>query len=116
MAVADAGTGVTVALFCAAILTIPLSFLMLNLYSRAVLAGMRQHGAVNDPVPPPLLPIDDAGPPDDSLDVDVIESGSRSELGAVARRIFRRATRGPKVSAMIYSLAGLGHAIVATGV
>src|SRR5438128_1788822 len=63
-----AGTGVMLSLFLSAIMTVPLSVLILILYNRAVSSGMRLHGSVDDPVESPLPPLDGAEQPDDVLE------------------------------------------------
>ena len=115
---------VTFVLVMAATLTVPISLGLLWLYNRAVLAGMRRHGGVDEPVDGrpdeirEVAPLGDGppgdGPPGDALSLTIIGSGATIDLPPAARAIFARAAHGARMSVLVYAAAGLAYALSAT--
>jgi hypothetical protein len=101
----------------AAVLTVPVSLALLWLYRRAVRDAMRRPAGVPSPPAPPPPAVALVSPPAAPLVIETIEQRAPSVgpgLVESAGPALRPAQRGPWVTALVYGVAGIGHAAVTT--
>lgn len=107
---------VTLVLLVAVILTAPLSFCLLWLYNRAMLSEMRRHGLLDAPAANRTLH-DLAGyTSSGALELEIVDAGTQLGASPEALPIYRRAARGAWLTAAVYTVGGVAHALVATAV
>ncbi len=115
-----------IVLLASVALTVPISILLRWLYIRSIKKSMfgysqtppahdgeqasNRHATAQKTAPPP-------SPPSSPLRIEIVESDALlpPRSGNVAS-LFRRATQTPRRAAIIYALAGLTHAVIATAI
>ena len=95
----------------AAVLSLPVCFILLRLYRRSVLAGMNALSGAAAPTPAPEAP---RQPPAAPLKFESVERSQPAIATLADAAVLREAALGPWRSAALYACAGIAYAAVMT--
>ena len=96
------------------VLTALVTVLLLRQYGQAVIAAMQRKAGATVPTSPPAPPVElSDGPIEIHAPALLLVDGNAPHvLAAPARLLHRRTRRGPWLSVLVYTLAGLAYAVV----